>query len=171
MTQQSVADAYRLKLASNPEGEITLKTWEIYHPSMSQRYYLVADVVDLVAYLEDGTTQVTYTAANVSTKQAANNADMNQQATMTVADYQNALDDELDLIPLDDETLPTLTYREYLLSDLSYPAWGPIIYEAQDVNQGKGTFTAAVSAPKLNSRETGLILTPSLCPLIRGVLS
>lgn len=114
---------------------------------------------------------MTYSAANVSTKQAANNADMNQQATMTVADYQNALEDELDLIPLDDETLPTLTYREYLLSDLSYPAWGPIIYEAQDVNQGKGTFTAAVSAPKLNSRETGLILTPSLCPLIRGVLS
>jgi hypothetical protein len=172
MTQQSVAEAYRLKLASNPEGvDEPLKTWEIYHPLMSKRYYLVNDMVDLTAYLEDGTTQVTFTAAKISTKNAANNADMNQSATLTAADVDNTLDAELDLIPLDSTILPTLIYREYLPTDLSYPAIGPIEYEAQDINQGKGTFTAEVSSPKLNSRGTGLILTPDLCPLIRGLLA
>ena len=58
MTQQSVADAYRKKLASNPEGvDEPLQTWEIYHPSMSKRYFLVNDTKDLTAYLEDGVTQ------------------------------------------------------------------------------------------------------------------
>lgn len=171
MTQQAVAEAYRKKLASNPEGEIDVETWEIYHPAMSKRYYLVSDVVDLVAYLEDGVTQVTFEAAKILSKSAANNADMNQSASLTVADYQNVLDDELDLIPLDSEIEPTLIYRGYLLSDLSYPAFGPIEYEAQNINQGKGSFTAEVSSPKLNSRGTGLILTPELCPLIRGLMT
>jgi len=172
MTQQAIAAAYRKKLASNPEGvDEPLKTWEIYHPLLSKRYLLVDDVVDLVAYLEDGVTQVTFKAANITTKSAANNADMNQSATMTAADVDNTLDDELDRIPLDNTTLPTLIYREYLPTDLSFPAFGPIEYEAQDINQGKGTFTAEVSAPKLNSRGTGLVLTPDICPLIRGFMT
>lgn len=169
MTQQTVAEAYRKKLATNPDGEISLTTVEIYHPLMSKRYYLVRDTVDLVATLETGQ-QVTFTAAKMEAKNAANNADMSQSASFTIADPLNELDDEMDRIPLTDETLPEFTFREYLLSDLSYPAQGPVAYEAQDINQGKGSFTATVSAPKINNRGTGLILTPDLCPLIRGFM-
>ena len=171
MSQESVKAAYRKKLASNPDGEITLDTIEIYHPLMSRRYYLVADQVDLVAYLEDGVTQVTFEAANINVKGAANNADMNQSATFTIADIDNKLDDELDRIPLDNETLPVFIFRSYLLSDLSFPAAGPVEYEAQDINQEKGKFTASVSAPRINNRGTGVVLTPDICPLIRGVIS
>jgi hypothetical protein len=169
MTAETVKAAYRKKLASNPDGEIAVGTWEVYHPLMSKRYYFVSDQVALTAFLESGS-QVTFEPANISTKGAANNADMNQSASMTIADPFNELDDELERIPLDNETLPLLTFRTYLISDLSYPAWGPVEYEAQDINQGKGSFTATVSAPRINNRGTGLIVTPTICPLIRGLL-
>lgn len=170
MSQQSVQEAYRKVLASNPDGEITLQTIELYHPLLSKRYRFVIDTVPLTAYLETGEL-VTFEPVNADAKGASNNADMNQSATFTIADPENLLDDELDRIPLNNETDPELTFRSYLLSDLSYPADGPVVYEAQDINQGKGTFTASVSAPKLNSRGTGLIVTPALCPLIRGFMT
>lgn len=165
-----VAEKYRQVLASNPDGEITLQTFEVYHPLFSRRYYFVIDTVQLTAFLETGL-QVTFEPVKAEAKNAANNGDMNQQATFTVADPTNMLDDELDRIPLDNEILPELTFRAYLLSDVSEPAAGPVVYEAQDINQGKGTFTAVVSAPKLNNRSTGLLLTPELCPLIRGFMT
>ena len=171
MTQETVKAAYRRKLASNPDGEITVDTVEIYHPLISKRYRLVADQIDLVAKLEDGVTDATFEAANISVKGASNNSDMTQSASVTIADPLNELDDELSRIPLSNTDKVTITYRAYLLSDLSYPADGPIVYEARDVTQGKGTFTLSVGAPRLNNRGTGLILTPALCPLIRGVLA
>lgn len=170
MTSETVKTAYRKKLASNPDGEIDVATVELYHPSFSERYFLVVDQVPLTANLENGTVQL-FEPTNASIKGAANNADMSQSATFTFADPLNQLDDELDRIPLDSDVLPTLTFRTYLLSDLSYPAWGPVEYEAQDINQGKGTFTASVSAPRLNNKATGLIVTPALCPLIRGFMT
>ena len=170
MTQATVAAAYRKKLASNPDGEIALDTVELYHPDMSRRYYLVADQIPLTATLETGET-VTFEAANINAKGAGNNGDMNQNANFAIADPENVLDDELDRIALDSEVVPTLTFRRFLLSDLSYPAWGPITYDAQDVNQEKGKFTCSVSAPRLNNRGTGLIVTPTLCPLLRGILA
>ena len=170
MTQATVAAAYRKKLASNPDGEIAIDTIEIAHPSMSKTYWLVADVEALTANLETGVAQV-FEAANINIKGAGNNADMSQSATFTIADPENQLDDELDRIALGDGTLPTFTFRTYLLSDLTYPAWGPVTYDAQDINQEKGKFTASVSAPRLNNRGTGLVVTPTLCPLLRGILA
>ena len=100
MTQETVKSAYRRKLASNPDGEITVDTIEIYHPLISKRYRLVADQVDLVAKLEDGITNATFEAANISVKGASNNSDMTQSASVTIADPLNELDDELSRIPL-----------------------------------------------------------------------
>lgn len=170
MAAETVAAAYRKKLASNPDGEIVLDTFDIYHPSMSKRYYFVVDQVPLTAKLETGA-DVTFEPVSANVKGAANNADMSQQASFTIADPTNLLDGEMDLIPLDNETDPVLTFRRYILSDLSHPAWGPVVYDLQDINQGKGTFTASVSAPRINNRGTGLIVTPDVCPLIRGFMT
>ena len=169
MTQATVAAAYRKKLASNPDGEIALDTIQISSPDMSKTYWLVADQEPLTAFLESGVEQ-TFTAATINIKGAGNNADLNQTATFTIADSDNELDDELDRMALGGSN-PVLTFRTYLLSDLSYPAWGPVEYEAQDITQEKGKFMVSVSAPRLNNRGTGLIITPSICPLLRGVLS
>lgn len=170
MTQATVAAAYRKKLVSNPDGEIELDTLEISHPDMSKTYYLVADQIPLTAKLETGA-DVTFEPSPIGIKGAGNNADMNQSATFTIPDVDNILDDEMDRIGLTSSSYPVFTFRTYLLSDLSYPAWGPVSYEVQDISQSKGLFTAAVSAPKLNNKGTGLILTPELCPLIRGILA
>lgn len=170
MTQATVAAAYRKKLASNPDGEIALDTIHISDPNMTRDRWFVVDQIPLTATLEDGVTAQTFEPATVSVKGAASNADMSQSATFTFADPNNELDDELERI-LSAGSVPVLTFRTYLLSDLSYPAWGPVEFLAQEVNQEKGKFTVSVSAPRMNSRGTGLIVTPSLCPLLRGVLS
>lgn len=170
MTQATVAAAYRKKLASNPDGEIALDTLQIYHPDMSKTYWLVADQVPLTAYLENGTS-ITFEPANINIKGAGNNADMSQSASFTIADPDNVLDDEMDRIGLTSNANPVFTFRTYLLSDPSYPAWGPVEYDAQDINQGKGVFTASVAAPRLNDRGTGLIATPDQIPLMRGFLA
>lgn len=170
MTQATVAAAYRKKLASNPDGEIALDTIQISDPNMTRTRWFVADQVPLTATLEDGVTAQTFEPANVNIKGAASNADLSQSASFTFADPENELDDELTRI-LEAGSVPVLTFRTYLVSDMSYPAWGPVEYEAQDVNQEKGKFTVSVSAPRMNSRGTGLIVTPTLCPLLRGMLS
>lgn len=171
MTQSTVEAQYRRKLASCPDGEIVVDTIEISHPLLSKTYYLVADIFDLVANLENESTATTFEASNINVGMAANNADMDQSATITIADPENRLDSELDNIPYDNTELPSVVYRAYLLSDLSYPANGPIKFETQDISQSKGLFTVTVSAPKVNSTGSGLVLTPSLCPLIRGILA
>ncbi|MGL4938833.1 DUF1833 family protein, partial [Shewanella sp.] len=52
----TVEEAYRRKIASNPEGEIALDTVEVYHPMLSKRFYFVRDIVPLTATLETGET-------------------------------------------------------------------------------------------------------------------
>lgn len=170
MTQAAVEAAYRQKLASNPDGESVVDTVQIYHPLISKTYYLVNDTRDLTSFLETGA-PITFETAAMKTKSAANNNDMSQQASFTIVDVENILNDELDLIPIENEDPIEFTFRRYLLSDLSYPAHGPVVYEAQDITKSKGLFTASVGAPKLNNKGTGLIITPSICPLLRGILA
>ncbi|MGL4936765.1 DUF1833 family protein [Shewanella sp.] len=165
----TVEEAYRRKLASNPEGEIALDTVEIYHPMLSKRFYFVRDIVPLTATLETGET-VTFAPTAMSATRPSNSSDMDQNASFSFSDPDNLLDDELDRIPLDDSTYPTFTFRPYLLSDLSAPANRPVVYDAQKISQQKGVFTAAVGVPRLNNRGTGLIANPTDIPLLKGVL-
>lgn len=165
----TIAEDYRRKLASNTDDELTLDTVEIYHPLISKRYYYVNDLVNLSATLENGQV-ITFEATSMNATRAANNADMDQNASFTLADPENILDDELDRIPLDNDFYPTLTFRSYLLSNTSAPAVGPIVYDAQNITQSKGVFTAAVGAPRLNNRGTGLVVNPTDIPLLKGVL-
>lgn len=170
MSQQSVLAAYRRKLASNPEGQIDYTTVEITHPSLSKRYLLVRGTEPLTATLETGET-VTFEPTAMEAKGAANNNDMDQRASFTLPDVDNQLDDELDRIDPADPTLPVVTYRRFISTDLSYPADGPVAYELQAVSQEKGLFTMDTGVPMLNQRGTGLLMTPSEIPLLRGILS
>lgn len=170
MSQQSVLEAYRRKLASNPEGQIDYTTVEITHPRLSKRYLLVRGTEPLTATLETGET-VTFEPTALEAKGAANNNDMDQRASFTLPDVDNQLDDELDRIDPADPTLPKVTYRRFISTDLSYPADGPVVYELQSVSQEKGLFTIDTGVPMLNQKGTGLLMTPSDIPLLRGILS
>lgn len=169
MTPLEIKEAYRRKLATNPDGELALDTVQITHPNLTKTYYLVADKDPLVAYLENGQ-QVTFEPAAIKADNGGNNNDMDQQAKFTIADPDNILDDEMDRIPLESETLPEFTFRTYLRSDLSYPAYGPVTYDTQTVSQQKGVFTASVGLPRLNQKGTGLIAVPADIPILRGLL-
>jgi hypothetical protein len=170
MTAATVEAAYRLKLASNPEGQLDYITLEITHPLLSQRYLIVRGTSPLTATLETGET-VTFEPSPMDSKNAANNNDMDQQAAFTLPDVGNILDDEMQKIPLDNQEWPVFTFRRFISTDLSHPCDGPVTYDLQNLSQSKGVFTADVGVPRLNERPTGLLMTPENIPLLRGVLA
>lgn len=170
MSEDSVVAAYKLKLASNPEGQLDFETLEITHSLLSKRYLIVAGTSPLTATLETGET-VTFEPSPMNAVNAANNNNLDQQATFTLPDVGNQLDDEMSRIPLDNQEWPEFTYRRFISTDLSYPCEGPVTYDLQALSQTKGVFTADVGVPRLNERATGLLATPEDIPLLRGILA
>lgn len=170
MSESSVIAAYKLKLASNPEGELDFETVEITHSLLSKRYLIVRGNEPLTATLETGET-VTFEPSPMEATDAANSNDLDQQASFTLPDVGNLLDDEMQNIPLDNQERPVFTFRRYVSTDLSYPCVGPITYDLQSLSQSKGVFTADVGVPRLNERPTGILATPTDIPLLKGLLS
>lgn len=170
MSESSVIAAYKLKLASNPEGELDYETVEITHSLLSKRYLIVRGNAPLTATLETGET-VTFEPSPMEATDAANSNDLDQQASFTLPDVGNLLDDEMQNIPLDNQEWPVFTFRRYVSTDLSYPCVGPITYDLQSLSQSKGVFTADVGVPRLNERPTGILATPTDIPLLKGLLS
>lgn len=170
MSEQSVIEAYKRKLASNPDGQMDFDTVEISDPYFSKRYLLVVGTSDLTATLETGET-VTFEGIPMEVGEGGNNNDTDQQASFTLPDVGNLLDDETARLPLDYEGAPVFIFRSFVSTDLSYPARGPVTYDLQTLTQSKGVFTAGVGVPRLNERQTGLLMTPEEIPLLRGVLA
>lgn len=170
MSESSVIAAYKRKLASNPEGELDFETVEITHSLLSKRYLIVRGNEPLTATLETGET-VTFEPSPMEATDAANSNDLDQQASFTLPDVGNLLDDEMQNIPLDNQEWPVFTFRRYVSTDLSYPCVGPITYDLQSLSQSKGIFTADVGVPRLNDRPTGILATPTEIPLLKGLLS
>lgn len=170
MSEASVLAAYKLKLASNPEGQMDFNTVEITHSLLSKRYLFVVGTSDLTATLESGET-VTFEATPMGVAEGGNTNDTDQQASFTLPDVGNLLDDEMSRIPLDNTEAPVFTFRSFISTDLSYPARGPVTYDLQSLSQSKGVFTADVGVPRLNERQTGLLMTPKNIPLLRGILA
>lgn len=170
MSESSVIAAYKLKLASNPEGELDYETVEITHSLLSKRYLIVRGTEPLTATLETGEL-VTFEPSPMESTDAANSNDLDQQASFTLPDVGNLLDDEMQNIPLDNQEWPVFTFRRYVSTDLSYPCVGPITYDLQSLSQSKGIFTAEVGVPRLNERPTGILATPTEIPLLKGLLS
>lgn len=170
MSEASVLAAYRRKLASNPDGQTDFQTVEITHPLLSKRYLLVIGSTDLTATLETGET-VTFLGTPMEVSKGGNNNDTDQQAAFTLPDVGNSLDDEMSRIPFSNKQSPVFTFRAFVSTDLSHPAKGPVAYDLQSLSQSKGVFTADVGAPRLNERQTGILMTPQDIPLLRGILA
>lgn len=170
MSAESVEVAYRLKLASNPEGQVDFETVEITHPLLSRRFLIVRGSTPLTATLETGET-VTFEPSPMETVNAANSNDMDQNSSFTLPDVGNILDDEMSRIPLGTDVYPIFTFRKFISTDLSYPCLGPVVYDLQSLSQSKGVFTADVGVPRLNQRATGILMNPTDIPILRGLLS
>lgn len=170
MSELSVVAAYKLKLASNPDGQMDFDTVEITHPLLSKRYLFVVGTTDLTATLDTGEVAA-FEATPMEVQEGGNNNDMDQQASFTLPDVGNLLDDEMGNIPLSNDEAPVFTFRSFISTDLSYPARGPVTYDLQSLSQSKGVFTADVGVPRLNERQTGILMTPQVIPLLRGILA
>lgn len=170
MSEASVIAAYKLKLASNPEGQIDYETVEITHPLLTRRYLIVRGTTPLTATLETGET-VTFEPSPMETVNAANNNNMDQNASFTLPDVGNILDDEISRVPLNTDIFPVFTFRKFISADLSHPCLGPVVYDLQALSQSKGVFTADVGVPRLNQRTTGILMNPTDIPILRGLLS
>ena len=170
MTEAELIEAYQRKLASNTEREHVYQTLQITCSWLTQPYYIVLGTNEITTKLETGET-ITWTPSAADFKNAANNGDMDQNASFTLPDVGNILDDEIMRRPAGDAEVPLFTFRAYLDVDLDYPADGPVSYDLISLTQSKGVFTANTGVPKLNQKSTGVLATTDVFPPMRWILA
>lgn len=161
-------EQYEVLLNSQPEGKAYFETIIISHSLISKTHYLVFNSEPLTAKLTTGET-VTFLPANISATNAQNTNDLDQQASFSIEDVNNELDDELDLIPLGDTEDIIVGYGVYLSDALDAPA-DFIEYTAKSFPQKKGSFTMQCGAPNLNQNETGEIMDLARFPMLRSAI-
>lgn len=161
-------EQYERLLNSQPENETYFETIFISHSKLSKTFYFVFDSVDLTAKLSTGET-VTFLPANITATNAQNNNDLDQQASFSIGDPDNELDDELDRIPLGDTEDIIVGYGVYVSTALDAPAEF-ISYTVRSVPQKLGTFTMQCGAPDLNRDETGEVFSFDRFPTLRSAI-
>lgn len=163
----SEIEAYRELLSSRPENERYYECITLSHSKFTKTYYLVADTEALTATTpNDGL--VTFEPASMKPSDPAISNDLDQSVSFTIADPDNILDSELDLIPLGDTESPLVAYSVYLTGYLDEPAiYNEYIVES--VPQKKGVFTVKAGAPDLNADQTGEIFDYDRFPPLRSL--
>ncbi len=144
----------RKLLTTYQQGEYIIQTLEISHPSFNNVFRLCREPVGITATIETGES-VFFEPANFAADLNSTKSDLDQNFSFTISDLQNALDDNLDLIALDDDRKISVIYRAYKSSDLTGIGDGPYKLEAIDVAQDLGVFTVTAGAPQLNLSQTG----------------
>ena len=160
-------EAYKRKLASNPEGVRYYRTVSLSHSQMSKTYNLVMDSVELVADDENGVS-ITYSPAAMLESGSMQTNDLDQTASYTISDVFNVLDGELDLIDIATIEPIVVTFRGYHSEYLSKPVQ-VYTYNANSVAQAKGSFTIKTGVPDLNSDQTGEIYNLDDFPMMRSL--
>jgi hypothetical protein len=160
-------EAYKKKLASNPEGERYFNTVSISHSLMTKTYDLVIDSAPLTA-LDENAVSVNYKPASINYSGAYQSNDLDQEATYTISDEQNTLDSELELIPLDNNESPVVVFRGYMSGYLDKPV-ETFTYQVKAISQEKGIFTLKTGVPDLNSDQTGQIYDLDTYPMMRSL--
>jgi hypothetical protein len=161
-------EQYQRLLNSQPENETRYETIYISHSKMSSTRYFVFNNVPLTAKLNTGQ-DVTFLPANISATNAQNNNDLDQQASFTIADESNELDDELDRIPLGDKEDIIVGYGVYVSTALDAPAEFAE-YTVNSIPQKAGAFTMQCGAPDLNKDQTGEVFSFERFPMLRSAI-
>ena len=161
-------EQYKELLNSQPENEMQFETVVISHSKMSATRYFVFDSKPLTAKLITGET-VEFLPINGTSTNAQNNNDLDQQASFSIADESNELDDELDRIPLGDAEDVIVGAGTYVSTSLEAPAEF-IEYTVNSFPQKTGAFTMQCGAPNLNQNETGEIMDLNRFPMLRSAI-
>ena len=122
----ALEDELRVLLTTYPAGEYMIETIEISHSLFSKTYYFTREPSGITATLES-LQVVEFAGVNIDIQLNATKSDLDQNFSFTMPDLDNALDDELDRIPLDNSEKIVINYRVYLNTDLTGPAQGPVV--------------------------------------------
>ncbi len=146
-------------LASYPKGKYQIDTLEISHSLFTQTFYFTREpegITATITNLNETTEEVDFVGTNFEPVLNERKSDLNSDFAFTLADPDNLLDDQLDLIPLNDEEPILVIYRVYNSDDFSKE--GEIHrLEVLNVNQDKAVFTIETGVPQLNWQSTGII--------------
>ena len=123
MPDPTLAQAIKEAYASAPSDVVIYHTLEINHPAFSQPIYVVRDRVDLVAHLEGGN-EVTFIRFAFNLVKPEISATGVPQCTIEIDNVSREILAAVQLAIASPEKI-TMTYREYLSTDLSTPQNNP----------------------------------------------
>lgn len=126
MPDASLTAAIEEAYASAPSDEIIYHTLEFDHPDFSTPIYVVRDRTDLTATLEDGVTEVTFTAFAFDFHLPPLDQVASPEIVISIDNVGREIVPYLDTAAQSSD-LVTVTYRPYLSSDLSAPQQDPLI--------------------------------------------
>lgn len=129
MPDASLSQALEEAYASAPAGEVILHTLEFRHAAFSQPIRVVRDYTDLTATLEataplNPSTAVTFVAYPFELQLPDVTTGPSPEVVITIDNVARDILANMDLAA-DSGTLVEVTYRAYLLSDLTHPQNNP----------------------------------------------
>lgn len=164
------SELYELYLINNTDDARLIELIEISHPSLTETFLLTPTPEPVSLTLENGST-ITPRPVNMSVKKSSSRDDLDERFTFTISDIYGQLNDQADLIPLDDQTPVTLTYRGFISSDTSEPSEGPYILQISSMTQTTdGAVSLEAQSPSLVVNRTGELYTYDRFPMLRGFL-
>lgn len=123
MPDSSLSAALKEAYASAPASVVIYHTLEINHPAFSEPIYVVRDFEDLNAQLEDGT-PVTFIRFAFNLVKPEVSATGVPQCTVEIDNVSRDILANVQLA-MQSTALITMTYREYISTDLSGPQNDP----------------------------------------------
>lgn len=165
-------DKLRELYTTYPAGKYQVDTLEISHSLFTERFFFTREPFGLtdvtITNVGGGTEQVDFVGANFEPVLNQKKSDLDSNFAFTLADPENRLDDELDLIPLDNTEKISVVYRSYNSDDLT--GEGELFrLEVLNVNQQKGVFTIDCGVPQLNWQQTGIRYEYDVFPMLRAL--
>ena len=123
MTDTTLSEALKEAYASAPSNVVIYHTLEISHPAFSQPIYVVRDYQDMNALLEDGS-PVTFIRFAFNLVKPEVSATGVPQCTVEIDNVSRDILANVQLAMTSTEMI-TMTYREYISTDLSGPQNDP----------------------------------------------
>jgi len=152
---------------SNPENERMYLAFIVSHSLLSQTYYFVDDTEDLTVTDPDVVGGV-YTKEGISYTESISADTLDKTADLSINDFGDIIDTELDRIPLDNEELIVITVNKYHSSDLSITQESTS-FRVKQITQDTGIAQFSLEKPRLNVKGSGVIMSYARFPMQRGI--
>ena len=159
-------------LSGNPT-DVRLECVEVTHPAWSRAYRFVSnyDLGDLVVTHEDGL-QYTYQYEPVIVQRSGSDNTITQSVELSIAELGALIPAEIERAEQSEfrNEKPTLSFREYVLSDLTQPIRSILGLKIQGYKQTYQGVGISATAQILAETKTGSTYNLREFPTLRGFL-